>query len=285
MFQSDKETILLVDDAAENIDVLSIVLGPFYRLKVATSGKLAINIASGENRPDLILLDVVMPDINGYEVCEKLKNQPHTADIPVIFLTSKTDSENEAKGLELGAVDYIAKPVSAPIVLQRVKTQLTLYRQNRNLDQLVKKRTDQLYATQLNVIHCLGRAGEYKDNETGLHVIRMSQYSKLIAEAFGVDESVSTELMHVAPMHDIGKIGIPDDIMLKPGKLNEEEWVIMKTHPQIGVDLIGEYQCDLLESAKIVSLYHHEKWDGSGYPHGLIGKEIPLIARIGKSVV
>jgi len=276
----EKETILVVDDAVENIDILTIVLDGIYHIKVATNGKLALKIAQSSNRPDLILLDIEMPEMDGYQVCRQLKSQAETADIPVIFLTAKSEHHDESRGLKLGAVDYITKPICPSIVKQRIQTQLTLYRQNRHLDLIVRERTAQLHETQLNIINCLARAGEYKDNETGSHVIRMSYYSQLIALAYGMDAEKAEQLRHISPMHDIGKIGIPDHIMLKPGKLDAQEWKIITTHPQIGAKLIGEHQCDILENAKIVALTHHEKWDGSGYPRGLSGEDIPLFGRI-----
>lgn len=276
----DKETILVVDDAVENIDVLTMILGRYYCIKVATNGQLALKIAQSSNPPDLILLDISMPEMDGYQVCQQLKSQPETADIPVIFLTSKSDNNDESRGLSLGAVDYITKPIRPPIVKQRIQTQLSLYKQNRHLDSLVRQRTEELNKTQFNIINSLARAGEYKDNETGLHVERMSRYAQLIALAYGLDDDEAQQLLTVAPMHDIGKIGIPDHIMLKPGKLNKQEWEIMTTHPQIGADLIGEDRCILLENARIVALTHHEKWDGTGYPLGLSGDEIPLFGRI-----
>jgi len=276
----DKGTILVVDDVVENIDILTTILDGIYRIKVATNGKLALKIARSSSRPDLILLDIEMPEMDGYQVCRQLKAQAETADIPIIFLTAKSENHDESLGLELGAVDYITKPIRPSIVIQRIQTQLTLYKQNRHLDLIVKERTAQLHETQLNIINCLARAGEYKDNETGSHVIRMSYYSQLIALAYGMDDEQAEQLRNVAPMHDIGKIGIPDNIMLKPGKLDAQEWKIMTAHPQIGAKLIGEHRCQVLENAKIVALTHHEKWDGSGYPRGLSGEDIPLFGRI-----
>ena len=276
----DKGTILVVDDVVENIDILTTILDGIYRIKVATNGKLALKIARSSSRPDLILLDIEMPEMDGYQVCRQLKAQAETADIPIIFLTAKSENHDESLGLKLGAVDYIAKPIRPSIVIQRIQTHLTLYKQNRHLDLIVKERTAELHETQLNIINCLARAGEYKDNETGSHVIRMSYYSQLIALAYGMDDEEAEQLRQVAPMHDIGKIGIPDNIMLKPGKLDAKEWEIMTAHPQIGAKLIGEHQCKVLENAKIVALTHHEKWDGSGYPRGLSGEDIPLFGRI-----
>jgi putative two-component system response regulator len=188
---------------------------------------------------------------------------------------------DEIRGLELGAVDYIVKPISLPIVQARVRTQLALYDQNRELDAKVREQTAQLHETRLEIIRRLGRAAEYKDNETGLHVIRMSHYAQILGFAAGMDTRNAELLLNAAPMHDIGKIGIPDRILQKPGKLDSEEWDIMCTHVHIGADIIGDPgDSELLKMARIVALTHHEKWDGSGYPNGLAGEDIPRVGRI-----
>jgi putative two-component system response regulator len=222
----------------------------------------------------------MMPEIDGYEVCQRLKADPLTAKIPVIFVTAKVEVEDEQKGLELGAVDYITKPISPPIVKARVKTQLALYDQNRALEQKVRERTEELNKTRLEVIRRLGRAAEYKDNETGLHVIRMSYYSRLIAEAHELDDDWVELLFNAAPMHDIGKIGIPDSILLKKAKLSDDEWDIMRQHPIYGAEIIGDHPSPLMQLSREISLSHHEKWDGTGYPHKLKGEDIPLSGRI-----
>ena len=277
---STKQTILVVDDTPENIDVLSGVLRPTYKVKAALNGERALKIAASEPRPDIILLDIMMPDMDGYEVCQKLKANPATAKIPVIFVTAKTEVADEQRGFELGAVDYIAKPVSPPLVLARVRTHLALYDQNRELERKVRERTEELVATRMEIIRRLGRAAEYKDNETGLHVIRMSHYARLIAEALSDDEAWVELVFNAAPMHDIGKIGIPDSILLKKGKLNDDEWHLMRQHPSYGAEIIGEHNSPLMNMALAIALSHHERWDGSGYPNGLKGEEIPLAGRI-----
>lgn len=259
--------ILLVDDESTNLRVLKQVLQDDYRLTFAKSGQEALRLVQAD-RPDLILLDVMMPVMTGFETCERLKADPASRAIPVIFVTALKDAMDEAKGLELGAVDYITKPISPAVVKIRVKTHLSLVQ------------ADELKRTRLEVIQRLGRASEYKDNETGLHVMRMSHYSQVLALAYGFSESLAEELLHAAPMHDLGKIGIPDEIMLKPGKLTAAEFEIMKTHPLIGAEIIGECDSSLLNLAKTVALHHHEKWDGTGYPHGLKGEQIPVAARI-----
>lgn len=262
-----KQNVLVVDDEPTNLKVLNNILNDTYKLTFAKSGEEALRLIK-KDRPDLILLDVMMPGMTGYEVCETLKNDPLYKSIPIIFVTALNEREDEAKGLNLGAVDYIAKPVSPPVVRARVKTHLSL------VD------AEELKRTRLQVIQRLGRASEYKDNETGMHVMRMSHYSRIIALAYGYTEKEADNLFHAAPMHDIGKIGIPDSIMLKPGKLTEEEFEIMKKHPEIGAEILGESDSDLIELAKIVSMTHHEKWDGTGYPNQLKGTDIPRSGRI-----
>jgi len=230
--------------------------------------------------PDFVLLDIMMPGMDGYEVCERLKEDPKTKNIPVIFVTAKDQEFDEAKGFEVGAVDYINKPVSPVIVKARVKTQLVVYDQQRELTRQVKEKTKQLDATQLEIIHKLGIAAEFKDNETGLHVIRMSRYCYLISKEFGFDDETSELLLKASPMHDVGKIGIPDHVLLKPGKLTKEEFEIIKTHCDIGNRIIGDSDSELLQVARVVAHQHHEKWNGRGYPQGLMGDDIDIYARI-----
>ncbi|WP_130471033.1 HD-GYP domain-containing protein [Candidatus Magnetaquicoccus inordinatus] len=277
---AERATILVVDDTTENIDVLSGILRAEYRVKAALNGEKALRIARSEPRPDMILLDIMMPEMDGYEVCRRLKADPFTAPIPVIFITAKIEVEDEKHGLELGAVDYITKPISPPIVELRVRTQLALYDQRRTLESLVRQRTQELLATRLEIIRRLGRAAEFKDNETGLHVIRMSHYARLIAEKLAISEEWTDLLFNAAPMHDIGKIGVPDRILRKPGPLDADERKIIETHPKMGAEIIGDHQAELLSMAKEIALTHHEKWDGNGYPHGLSGETIPLSGRI-----
>jgi len=273
-------TILLVDDIADNLNILNAILTPFYRTKVATTGEKALQIMAAGQKPDLILLDVMMPGLSGYDVCKVLKQDPDTSAIPVIFVTAMSETADEQYGLELGAVDYITKPVNPAIVLARVKSQLALYDQNRALEQKVQQRTYELLKTRQQIIHRLGRAAEYRDNETGNHIMRMSLYCRAIGQAAGLSEHKVAMLFHAAPMHDVGKIGIPDHILQKPGQLTADEWAIMCRHPAIGADIIGVHQDELLQAAYTIALYHHEKWDGSGYPAGLAGEAIPLFARI-----
>lgn len=259
--------LLLVDDEPVNLQVLKQILQQDYRLLFARDGEKALSLAENE-QPQLILLDIMMPGITGLETCQRLKQNTNTQHIPIIFVTALADTNDETEGFKMGCVDYITKPVSSPIVLARVKAQLSLVS------------VESLRETRLQVIHRLGRATEYKDNETGLHVIRMSHYAKEIALAAGMSEIDAEELLNAAPMHDIGKIGIPDVILQKPGKLTPDEWEIMKTHTSVGAEIIGEDNSNLLKIARTIALCHHEKWDGSGYPNSLAGDAIPIEARI-----
>ena len=262
-----RPSILVVDDEPANLRVMKQILQDDYRLVFAKSGQEALRLAE-QKKPELILLDIMMPGMTGFEVCESLKAKAETSHIPVIFVTALDDDTDETKGFALGAVDYISKPVSPPRVKARIKNHLSLVK------------AELLRATRLQVIQRLGRAAEYKDNETGMHVMRMSHYAAVIARAYGLSEERIDLLLHAAPMHDIGKIGIPDSIMLKPGRLTDEEFSIMKTHPVIGAEILGDDDSDLISLAKVVSLTHHEKWDGSGYPNGLKGEAIPIEGRI-----
>ncbi len=275
----DKATILVVDDTPENIDILVGILSSDYKIRVAIDGPKALALAQ-KSTPDIILLDVMMPGMNGYEVCERLKQDPLTCHIPVIFVTALAETADETQGFALGAVDYITKPVSAPVVQARVKTHLALYDQKRLLEQQVKERTKELEETRFEIIRRLGRAAEYKDNETGLHVVRMSHYARLLAIQSGLPDKYCELVYNAAPMHDIGKIGTPDSILKKPAKLDEFEWDEMQRHAEIGAEIIGEHQDPLLEMARRIALSHHEKWDGSGYPFGKSGQEIPIEGRI-----
>jgi putative two-component system response regulator len=273
-------TILVVDDIPSNITVLMEVLRGDYRVLAATNGEQALKIACGDPLPDLILLDVMMPEMSGHEVCRRLKAESSTRKIPVIFVTAMNQVEDEEKGFSLGAVDYITKPISPPIVKARVKTHLALYDQNRELERRVRERTAELRHTRLEIIKRLGRAGEFRDNETGMHVVRVAHYCRLLGEAVRMNEEDVDLLFNAAPMHDIGKIGIRDHVLLKPGKLDDDEIKIMRQHVPFGAEIIGEHADGLLSMARLIALTHHEKWDGTGYHRGLKGEEIPLVGRI-----
>ena len=259
---SDLRTLLLVDDEPTNLHLLKQILQHDYHLLFAKDGQKALEI-SQEQQLDLILLDVLLPDFSGFEICRLLKEDARTARIPVIFVTAMTDRIDETHGFDVGAVDYISKPLNSSIVRARIATHLSLVN------------IQELQDTRQQIIRRLGRAAEYRDNETGLHVVRISHYSRLLALAAGFSEQAAEEIFQSAPMHDIGKIGIPDHILLKPAALNAEEWQIMRQHPQIGADIIGEHDSSLLKTARMIALTHHEKWDGSGYPNQLQGEIFP----------
>ncbi|MEH6589128.1 MAG: HD domain-containing phosphohydrolase [Halioglobus sp.] len=280
MNNSAQATILVIDDTADNIDLLVEILKDHHRIKAARNGEQGLKIARLLPSPDLILLDIMMPGIDGFEVCKRLKDDPTTCDIPVIFVTAKISIDDETRGFALGAVDYIAKPVSPPIVLARVNTHLALQNQNRELARQVKEQTETINDTRLKIIQRLGRAAEYKDDNTGMHVIRMSHYSRVLGIAAGMNETMADMLLDAAPMHDIGKIGIPDSILQKSEDLTASEWEIMQTHTDMGAEIIGIDQSKLLQMARQVAVTHHELWDGSGYPRGLRGEDIPLVGRI-----
>ncbi|MBI5925148.1 MAG: response regulator [Aquabacterium sp.] len=275
-----RPTILVADDSPQNIELLSKVLGQDYRIKVATSGEKALAIAYSDEPPDLILLDIMMPDLSGHEVCRRIKANPDRRRIPIIFVTAMSTVEDESLGLSLGAVDYITKPISPPLVQARVRTHLALYDQSRELERMVAQRTSELVATRQQIIRRLGRAAEFKDNETGNHVIRMSHICRLIAQQAGLGPEAVQLLFQTAAMHDVGKIGISDQILLKPGPLNPEERKAIRQHPQMGADIIGRHDNELLATARTIALTHHERWDGAGYPQGLKGEQIPLFGRI-----
>ncbi len=297
-----KPTVLAVDDTPDNLSLLSGLLKDSYRVKVANSGEKALKIAASDSPPDLILLDIMMPEMDGYEVCSRLKADERTRDIPVIFLTAKVEVADETHGLELGAVDYITKPISPPIVLARVRNHLDLkaardFLKDRNvfLEEEVRKRTREVAAVQDVTIHAMASLAETRDNETGNHIRRTQLYVKLLAEKLRhhprfrgeLDNDRTIDLLvKSAPLHDIGKVGIPDRILLKPGKLEADEFEIMKCHTTLGRDAIvtAEQSLDLdlpfLHYAKEIAYAHQEKWDGSGYPEGLSGDDIPISARI-----
>ena len=277
---SERATILVVDDTPENIDLLVEILKDDYKVKAARNGEQGLKIARLTPAPELILLDIMMPGIDGFEVCRQLKQDPTACDIPVIFVTAKITTEDEIHGLELGAVDYITKPISPPVVLARVKTHIALHDQNRELGRQVREQTRTINDTRLKIIQRLGRAAEYKDDNTGMHVIRMSHYARVLGRAAGMNDSMADMLLDAAPMHDIGKIGIPDRILQKTEKLDEAEWQVMQTHTDMGTQIIGDDKSELLKMARQVAATHHECWDGSGYPLGLSGEKIPIVGRI-----
>jgi putative two-component system response regulator len=275
-----KARILIADGVPEHRDALVVMLGVDYDVAVAHDGPQALVAAQSPRPLDLILLDVAVPLLDGYEVCRRLKADCRMRAIPVIFLASASDDEEVLRGLDLGALDYIDRPYREPLVRARLANAIALCNQQRALETRVQERTRELHETRIAVIERLGRAAEYKDYETGLHVVRMSRYARLIALHAGVREDAAELLMLAAPMHDIGKIGIPDSILKKRGVLSEEEYRQMQMHTAFGGEIIGDHHSELLKLARSVAVAHHEKWDGSGYPHGLVGESIPWAARV-----
>jgi putative two-component system response regulator len=299
--QVPRKTVLIVDDAPENLQVLGELLQPHYRVKVANSGERALQITAGDTRPDLVLLDIMMPEMDGYTVLERLRADPRTRDIPVIFVTAMGAVTDEEHGLALGAQDYIAKPIKPGIVLARVRTQIELKEardwlknQNAFLEAEVARRMAENILIQDVSIRSLARLAEVRDPETGNHLLRTQGYVRTLAEHLRTHPNFAAlmtpayieTLVKSAPLHDIGKVGVPDHILLKPGKLSAEEWVIMKTHAKLGSDAIenaehdAEQPIQFLALAKEIAHWHHEKWDGSGYPDGLAGHDIPACARL-----
>ena len=297
---SSHPVVLVIDDSPENLVLMSTLLKDRYKVKVANSGARGLELARSAS-PDIILLDIMMPVMDGYAVCEQLKRDPATAHIPVIFLTARTESDDEKHGLELGAVDYITKPISPPIFLMRIQNHLALKRaadflrdKADYLEKEVQIRTREIAALQEVTIQVVTSLAETRDQETGKHIRRTQLYIKALAEklqshprfASSLGTSEIDAIYKSAPLHDIGKVGIPDRILLKPGKLTEEEFEIMKTHTTLGYEAIVHTEQELginvgfLRYAKEIALSHQEKWDGSGYPQGLSGDAIPVSARL-----
>ena len=296
-----QQTILIVDDNPENLTVLGELLRDHYSVRAANSGARALKLAGQAPAPDLILLDIMMPHMSGYEVLEKLREAPATCDIPVIFTTAMSSTDDEQRGLVLGAVDYITKPLRPAIVLARVHTHLELrqarhrlQRDNLALESEIAQRMRENLVIQDVTIRALARLAEVRDNETGNHILRTQEYVRALARrasshprfADELDDRSISLMAKSAPLHDIGKVGIPDRVLLKPGKLTPDEWVTMKTHARLGADAIARAEADACEPlpflgyAKQVARHHHERWDGSGYPDGLAGDDIPLAARL-----
>lgn len=296
-----RETILIVDDSADSVALLNSMLKGLYRTKIALSGEKALELACTEEAPDLILLDVMMPGMDGYEACRRLKENPATSEIPVIFLTARTDEVDEERGLEIGAEDYIAKPPSAPIVRARIRAQLRLkgvrdFLKDKSayLESEIRRRTSEIATVQDVTMIAMGSLAETRDNETGNHIRRTQNYIRMLAQRLSdnplytdrLTPDVIMRLFKSAPLHDIGKVGIPDRILNKPARLDPDEFETMKKHTVIGRDAIiaaektlGS-QSSFLSYAREIAWTHHEKWDGTGYPRGLAGDAIPLSGRL-----
>ena len=293
--------VLIVDDTADILALIATLLKSHCRTKTADSGEGGIEAALAEPVPDLILLDVMMPGISGIETCRRLKADPRTRDIPVIFLTALAERSDEQRGLEVGAVDYITKPISAPILIARIKTHLALKSaadflkdQNAFLEAEVARRTREVQVIQDVTIVAMASLAETRSNETGRHLRRTQQYVRVLAKKlqrhpkFGaqLDDQTIEILFKSAPLHDIGKVGIPDAILLKPGKLTPSEFEVMKTHTTLGRDAIAAAEAEIdapntfLRVAREIAHSHQEKWDGSGYPQGIAGEAIPVSARL-----
>ena len=285
-------SLLIVDDTEENVDILVETLGELYDVSVAMDGESALDILA-EEKADLVLLDIMMPGIDGYEVCTRMKEDRRLMDIPVIFLTALTDAQDEERGLNLGAVDYITKPFNPALVRARVRNQLELKLHRDHLEELVRTRTRELELTQETTIESMGTLAEYRDPETGGHIKRTKEYVRALAtrlrEHSKFSEYLTAEIISLlyksAPLHDIGKVGVPDHILLKAGKLSNEEFAQMKKHTVYGRDAIAKAEQRLggnsfLRLALEIAESHQEKWDGSGYPNGWAGEEIPVSGRI-----
>ncbi|MBF0203183.1 MAG: response regulator [Desulfamplus sp.] len=277
--EDHKWRVLVVDDEPNNLQLMRHILAEDYLLSFAINGVNAIDVAN-KVMPDIILMDIMMPQMDGYKACKMLKADPKTSDIPIIFITAMSDVEDESRGFEVGGVDYITKPVSKVIVRARVANHLALHDQKVACEKTVMQRTSELEESQRSAIFMLGEAGDYNDTDTGTHIWRMAAYSSAIASCMEWSVEMSAMLELAAPMHDIGKLGIPDAILKKTGPLTDEDWKIMKTHPQIGHSILSKSTTPLFSMASDVALFHHEKWNGKGYPRGLKREEIPESARI-----
>ncbi|MFQ5596997.1 MAG: HD domain-containing phosphohydrolase [Nitrospiria bacterium] len=280
--------ILVVEDNPATMALLKEVLQiEGYRHVLCTSKPQEAVTLYKDFKSDLILLDLMMPKIDGFEVMNRLKASEGGNLPSIVVLTALDDHQHRIRALSEGALDFVAKPFNRMELLTRIRNLLrvaisekALRNQNAVLEQMVQERTKELYDTRLQAIHLLGRAVEYRDNDTGMHIIRISKVSALLGKAMGLTELECDLLYNASPMHDIGKIGIPDKILFKRGRLNAEEWGVMKAHATMGAEMLSGYRSKLLETARVIALNHHEKWDGSGYPQGLAGKEIPLVGRI-----
>jgi putative two-component system response regulator len=276
-----KPVILAVDDSTDLLALMAKALGADYEVATAADAGSAIERAFADPRPDLILLDIEMPDVDGFEVCRALKDEALTTSIPVIFLTGKSEAQAQVEGLKLGAVDYITKPINAAVLKARVAMHLQLAGKRAELERIVKQRTEQLESTRAELIKRLARAMEFHESQAvGNRVMRLGHYAKLIAQAAGARPEVADMMLKAAPLHDIGKLGVPAEILRKKEKLSAPDWERVKRHPQLGAEIIGEHEDALLKLARQLALTHHEHYDGSGYPQGLKGDAIPWAGRV-----
>jgi len=277
----ERPVVLCVDDDPDLLALMSRALGEHYQVLSANNAGDAISAAFGEPRPELILLDVEMPDVSGFEVCQALKAEVQTASIPLVFLTANTQAQAQVDGLALGAVDYIAKPIDPAVLRARVRIHIALANQRHELERLVQERTEQLDKTRTELIRRLSRAMELHESAAvGNRVMRLGNYAKLITQASGARPEVAEMMFRAAPLHDIGKLGVPAEILRKKDKLSAPDWERVKRHPQLGAEIIGEHNDPLLKLARQLALTHHEHWDGSGYPQGLKGEAIPWGGRV-----
>jgi len=277
---SHRPVILVADDSEDIRNLFGVMLKKNYDVKFAVNSDETLAAADTDPLPDLILLDIEMPELNGYEVCAKLKANPALAHIPVIFVTARTDPKDQARGLMAGAVDYITKPISAPITMLRVKNHLALVDQRRALEEQVQQRTEELHETRLELIQRLARAMEFREGGLTNRVLRVGEYVGVLAHTLGLKSKVVEILAAAAPLYDIGKLGVPEHILTKSDALVESEWAEVRKHPEIGAGIIGSHKDPLLEQARVMALTHHERWDGTGYPKKLKGDAIPLPGRL-----
>ncbi len=280
--------ILIIDDNAFNVQLLEVIVNEAgYNSVLSTTDSRKAEDLYRAYKPDLVLLDISMPHLDGFQVMEQFKKIEASPYLPVLVLTALQDNETRLKVLESGAQDFLTKPFNRVETLLRIRNLLTVRllhqqvkRQNEELELKVRKRTEELNETRLEIIRRLGRAAEYKDNETGLHIIRMSKMSARLGELAGLKTAEVELILNTSPMHDIGKIAIPDAILLKSGPLNAKEWEKMKTHPYMGYTILDGHDSELMLAAREIALTHHEKWNGQGYPQGLKCSEIPINGRI-----
>jgi putative two-component system response regulator len=276
-----RPVILAVDDAEDLLALIGKALSTEYEVKLAVDGGDALTLAAQAPQPDLILLDVEMPGATGFEICQLLKEDPATAHIPVIFLTGKTEAADQVEGLDLGAVDYLTKPINAKLLMARVRIHLALANRQIELERVVQERTAQLEDARAQLIRRLARAMEFHESAAaGNRVMRVAQYARLIAQGSGAKPEVAELIQKAAPLYDIGKMGVPSEVLRKPGKLSAPDLERMQRHPELGAEIIGEHEDPVLKLARLLALTHHERWDGSGYPRKLAGKDIPWGGRV-----